>query len=170
MDCQSGVTVVESTAEITDARKELRRQSISCLSPWPLRTLRKLGLVKGINIGDYIKSWDVLKTAAFIQNTLTQSSSILDIGAYASEILYVLHRLKYTALTGVDLNANIKAMPYADSIRFVVADFMHTPFEDESFEAITAISVIDHGFQIESLLKGVSRLLHPGGYFIASFD
>jgi SAM-dependent methyltransferase len=61
-------------------------------------------------------------------------------------------------------------MPYARNIRWQVADFMHTPFADHSFGAITAISVIEHGFQSEALLSEISRLLKPGGYFLASFD
>jgi len=47
---------------------------------------------------------------------------------------------------------------------------MNAPFKSESFEVITAISVIEHGFDSQSLLSEVSRLLRPGGYFIASFD
>lgn len=47
---------------------------------------------------------------------------------------------------------------------------MHTPFKDETFGAITAISVIEHGFNSTALLTEISRLLRPGGYFIASFD
>ena len=47
---------------------------------------------------------------------------------------------------------------------------MHTHFADETFSAITATSVIEHGFQSGALLKEVTRLLRPGGYFIASFD
>ena len=94
----------------------------------------------------------------------------MDIGAYSSEILPVLHRMKYSNLTGVDLNPRIKEMPFANTIRYEVADFMATPFSDASFGAITAISVIEHGFQSERLLREISRLLRPGGYFLASFD
>ena len=121
-------------------------------------------------MGDTIKSWDVLKTASFIRDRLPRETPVLDVGAYASEILSVLHRMKYSNLTGVDLNPHIKEMPFADPIRYEVADFMATPFPDESFGAITAISVIEHGFQSERLLREISRLLRPGGYFIASFD
>jgi ubiquinone/menaquinone biosynthesis C-methylase UbiE len=47
---------------------------------------------------------------------------------------------------------------------------MHTNFEDASFQAITSISVIEHGFDSMALLKEMSRLLKINGYFIASFD
>ena len=73
-------------------------------------------------------------------------------------------------LSGVDLNPRVKLMPHAEAIQYEIADFMHTPFPDESFVAITAISVIEHGFQSQNLLAEISRLLRPGGYFIASFD
>jgi len=129
-----------------------------------------MGLVKGISLGDYNKSWDVLNTARFLQQRVSPSSPVLDIGAYASEILCVLHRLNYSALTGVDLNPKVKLMPHADTIHYEVADFTRTPFADQSYEAITAISVIEHGFSSQSLLREVSRLLRPGGHFIASFD
>jgi SAM-dependent methyltransferase len=76
----------------------------------------------------------------------------------------------YANLTGVDLNPDIRYMPYADNIRYVVSDFMHTPFENGSFEVITSTSVIEHGFNGQALLLEMSRLLRPGGYFIASFD
>jgi SAM-dependent methyltransferase len=129
-----------------------------------------MGLAQEITVGDHLKSWDVLKTACFIEQRISKDSPILDLGAYASEILCILHRLGYSRLTGVDLNPDVKMMPYARDIRYEVSDFMHTPFDNESFAVITAISVIEHGFNGQALLAEVSRLLRPGGNFIASFD
>ncbi len=164
------VQVLRSRSEIRSARKELRRWRVSCLGTWPLRALRILGLAQGVSVGDYMKSWDILNTARFIQEHVPRSAPILDIGAHASEILCVLHRLKYSALTGIDLSHKVELMPHANTIRYEVADFMHTPFADESFEAITAISAIEHGLASHRLLSEISRLLRPGGYFIASVD
>lgn len=132
--------------------------------------MQQIGFNKAISVGDTIKSWDVLKTAQFIEASVKRDSSILDIGAYASEILCVLHRLGYSKLTGVDLNPHISNMPYADKIHYVISNFMHTPFDSGSFDAITSTSVIEHGFNSVALLSESSRLLRPGGYFIASFD
>jgi SAM-dependent methyltransferase len=163
-------SVLKFKSEIQSARDEMRRTGISSLTPWIRKWLNTFGIYNGIVVGDAIKSWDVLKTATFIRNRLPPETPVLDIGAYASEILSVLHRMKYSNLTGVDLNPRIREMPFADPIRYEVADFMATPFPDASFGAITAISVIEHGFQSERLLREISRLLRPGGYFIASFD
>lgn len=162
--------VLRDKSEIDRARRELYRRGLSCTGSLWQRFLRKLGVAKGIEVGDKVKSWDVLKTTNFIEKNIPKNAPILDIGAYASEILCVLHRLGYSRLTGIDLDPKLKLMPYADTIYFEVSDFMHTPFKNESFEVINATSVIEHGFDSPSLLREVSRLLRPGGYFIASFD
>ena len=134
------------------------------------RLMKRLRLARGVSVGDHQKSWDVLLTLDFIEKHVAKGEPVADFGCYASEILIALHRIEYTELTGVDLNSKLGEMPHQEAIRYVVSDFMQTPFEDGAFKAITSISVIEHGFKPESLLKEVSRLLRPGGFFIASFD
>jgi len=121
-------------------------------------------------IGDALKSWDVLHTADFAVKYVKKNEPVLDIGAFASEIPIILHRLGFTDLSGVDLNPAVRRMPYADKIRYSVSDFLKTPFANDSFSLITAISVIEHGFRPRELLEEMSRLLKPGGFFVASFD
>lgn len=162
--------VLGSRPQIEIARKELVGKGVSCLeAPWR-SILRRFGISRGVQVGDFVKSWDVLATLHFLEEHVNRNEPILDIGCYASEVLVALHKLGYSRLTGADLNPDLQRMPYRDSIRYEVADFMHTKFEDASFRAITSISVIEHGFQAVPLLKEMSRLLKPGGYFIASFD
>jgi SAM-dependent methyltransferase len=156
--------------EIDNARLELNRRGLSFTGSWWGNALDRLGMSNRIKVGDYLKSWDVLKTANFLEERVSRDAPILDIGAFASEIVCVLHRLGYSNVFGVDLDPHLKLMPFARAIHYEVANFMHTPFENESFQAITAISVIEHGFKSKALLLEMSRLLRPGGYFIASFD
>lgn len=164
------VQVLKSKAEIEKARRELRRRELSFAIPRWRRLAGKLGISSSIDVGDELKSWDVLKTVEFIESHTSKSDPILDIGAFASELPCILHKLQYSNVAGIDLNPDIKKMPYADAVRYEVSDFMRTPFESESFQVITAISVIEHDLNSKLLLAEVSRLLHPGGYFVASFD
>jgi SAM-dependent methyltransferase len=164
------VEVLKSKTDIERARRELNRRKLSFTSPWWKRLARKASLWNGIDIGDRVKSWDVLKTVEFIENNVPRSASILDLGAFASELPCILHKLNYSNVVGIDLNPNVRNMPYASSVRYEVADFMHTSFPNECFDLITAISVIEHGFSGHGLLRELSRLLRPGGHFIASFD
>lgn len=162
--------VLQDRSQIANARQELASKGVSFIeAPWR-SIFRRFGIGRGVAVGDEVKSWDVLSTLKFLEKNVERNESILDIGCYASEVIVALHKLGYTRLTGIDLNPHLQRMPYHDSIRYEVADFMHTNFEDASFRAITSISVIEHGFQGQALLKEMSRLLKPGGYFIASFD
>jgi len=134
------------------------------------QTLRKLYLNRSIKLGDQVKSWDMLETIHFIQAHVGKNEPILDIGAFASEIAVSLHQIGYTKLAGVDLNKRLLEMPHNDVIDYRVSDFMHTPFADASFKAVTSISVIEHGLNQTALLRELSRLIRPGGYFVSSFD
>lgn len=148
----------------------MKRRGLSCLGPLYTRALRRLHLIPGVNVGDNRKSWDVLKTVTFLEERLGLEAPILDLGAFASEIPCALHRLGFSQVAGVDLNTRLGGMPYAKSVRYVIGDFHRTPFINGAFAAVTAISVIEHGFEPQRLLSEISRLLMPGGYFLASFD
>lgn len=163
--------VLQTREQIAEGRRELRRRRISFATPQWKSWLRRHRLARhGIQIGDELKSWDVLKTAQFIDGHLAKKAAILDIGAFGSELPPLLWALGYRRVSGVDLNPAIKQMPFAGSIDYRVANFLAAPYQDHSFEAVTAISVIEHGFDGEALAAQLARLLRPRGYFIASFD
>ena len=162
--------ILKNKKQISSARKSLIDLGASGLESNLKSFARRLGLVGGIKLGDNIKSWDILETINFIKSNLNKDASILDIGCYASEILVSLHQIGYRKLNGADLNSDLKEMPHQNEIHYEVVNFMETKFVNQSFEAITAISVIEHGFDPERLLAEVSRLLKTGGFFISSFD
>jgi len=162
--------VLQNKSQIKDARKAMVGKRISSIELPIYSVLRKLGLIRGLKLGDYLKSWDVLESLSFLDQHVSRTEAILDIGCYASEIIVALHKYGYNCLTGIDLNPSLEEMPYRESIRYENQNFMHTEFDDASFAAITSISVIEHGFDGQKLLSEISRLLLPGGYFIASFD
>ena len=166
--------VLQQRQQIVDARRRLSARGLSTLEPALKlnfkRGLRRLGLDPGPSVGDWIKSWDVERTLEFIGAHVTPAQPVLDIGCYSSEVLIALHRMGYEELYGVDLNPGLSRMPLQDSIHYKTANFMESGFSEAKFAAITAISVIEHGFDGARLFAEISRLLQPGGYFIASFD
>lgn len=164
------MVVLKTKGQIDEARQELAQMGASMLEPPWRALLRKARLVRGVKLGDMVKSWDVLATLRFLDRHVDKNAPVLDIGCFASEVLVALHRLGYKNLTGADMNPDLKKMPHQEAIQYEVTDFMRTPFPDASFQAVTSISVIEHGFDGDALLKEMSRLLRPGGYFIASFD
>ncbi len=55
-------------------------------------------------------------------------------------------------------------------IRYTPGDLTRTPFADGFFDAITCMSVIEHGVPLESYFREMYRLLKPGGLLITSTD
>lgn len=162
--------VLQSEQQIREGRRALRRRGLSFLpSPWST-WLSRYRLAPGIRVGDDLKSWDVLKTAEFIEQHVAKDAPVLDIGAYASEIPPVLCRMGYQRVSALDLNPDLAKMPFPDKIDYRVGNFLQAPYADGSFAAVTAISVIEHGFDGEKLVAEMARLLKAGGFFIASFD
>jgi SAM-dependent methyltransferase len=164
------IEVLTKSADNTSARVEMRRRGLDFVTPWFAKILHKTRLLHGIDVGDVKKSWDVLRTLKFVEERISKTAPILDLGAYGSEILCGLHKLGFSDLSGIDLNPALRRMPHNESIRYVTGNFAHTPFPGETFGAITAISVLEHGFRGVDIFREVSRILQPGAYFVASVD
>lgn len=162
--------VLKNKSEINNARSSMAHLGMDLADGAFKSLLKRLHLLPGHRFGDRLKSWDVFKTAEYILERLDKDDPVLDIGAYASEILPALSINGFTNLTGIDLNPEVISMPYADRIDYRTGNFLDGTFEDQSFSVITAISVIEHGYQPLRLLPEISRLLRSGGYFIASVD
>jgi SAM-dependent methyltransferase len=163
------VQILKNATEIRDARRQLEARGLSCLDGRLASLASGLKLRKRPIVGDWLKSWDILQTARFIERQLPNDTAVLDIGAVGSEILPVLARLGYRTLKGIDLDRRVLDMPSVN-ISYEVANFMETRLKSGSYGAITAISVIEHGLDATRLFREVSRLLCPGGFFVASFD
>ena len=162
--------VLRNKRQISNARRFMKKMNVSSIDTVIQSGLRRIGLIKDISVGDRLKSWDVLETLLFIKDHASKDKAILDIGCYASEVPIALYKMGYVNITGIDLNSELTKMPYSNQIRYMQSDFMNTGFRDESFDIVTSISVIEHGYQPKRLLKEMSRILKTDGYFIASFD
>ena len=158
---------LQSPHQYKEARRQLRQLDLSFLPPSIVRLPVARRLYRGRGIGDIRKSWDVLWMLDRIglQNT---HARVLDVGAYRSEMMAALVRAGFDRSVGVDL-----AFPTGTGnpgASYARADMMQTPFVDGSFDHLTAVSVIEHGFDCQRLFAEVARLLKPGGTFLASFD
>ncbi|MDF2181397.1 class I SAM-dependent methyltransferase [Neptuniibacter sp. CAU 1671] len=162
--------VLQKKEQIKSSRLKMIENGMSCIESGIPKFLRKIGVGTGLSLGDFVKSWDVEKTLSFIDENLSKNAKVLDLGAFCSEVPVSLARKDYVNVYGVDLNDKIDLMPYSNVVEYVVGDFMKLPFESSFFDAVTAISVIEHGYQPERLFSELGRILKPGGFFIASFD
>jgi SAM-dependent methyltransferase len=166
--------VLSSRQQVDDAWEKLRRDAVVDELPPGLvarakRLLRRPNAATAL-VPDPRKSWDVLRALDAIQERCDRGDAVLDMGSVGCAIAPALHRLGYRDVHGIDLDPQVELMAHADAVDYRVGDMTATPYDDASFCAITAISVIEHGFQPEPLLREVARLLRPGGFFFFSTD
>ena len=103
-----------------------------------------------------------------INNQLAKDARIIDLGVYCSDVPVSFAKMGYTGVHVVDINPNLTAMPYADRVQYCISDFMSMPFQQASFNVVTAISVIEYGYQPERFFTELGRHLRSGSYFGAS--
>jgi SAM-dependent methyltransferase len=164
------IEILTNRTDNVAARAEMRRQSLHFITPWLVRALHRARIVKGADVGLNLKSWDVLRTLQFLEQRVCKTQKVLDLGAYGSEVLFSLNKMGFSNLTGIDLNPSLERMPRKPGITYVTGDFTATTFCDETFGAITAISVLEHGFSGAKVFREIARILKTGGYFVGSTD
>lgn len=166
------IEVLQSREQIAQARRMLAERGLSRGRPFPgiAGLLRRLGFRTTTPIGDRVKSWDLERSADFIERHVPRSGRILDLGADASELPYVLHAAHYRCVVGIDRSPALWRMPRREGLSLVRGDFLTAPLRDSAVDVVTAISVIEHGYAPDELFAEVSRVLRPGGYFVFSCD
>jgi SAM-dependent methyltransferase len=115
------------------------------------------------------KNWDHLAAIEAILGTTPKSACLLDAGAeYYSNVLPALFLSGYRHLYGMNLSFADPAR--RGPIRYLPGDITRTGFPDRFFDAVTCMSVIEHGVPLEPYFREMHRLLKPGGVLITSTD
>lgn len=115
------------------------------------------------------KNWDSLAALNAILKYTHSKARVLDAGAEMySAILPWLAAYGYQNLTGINLL--FEKPVRRDSILYEYGDLTQTQYASGSFEAITCLSVIEHGVNKRTYFQEMSRLLKPGGILITSTD
>jgi SAM-dependent methyltransferase len=94
---------------------------------------------------------------------------VLDAGATLySVILQWLFAYGYRDLFG--LNLVFTKPTRRGPIRYEPGDLTRTHYPDEYFDAVTCLSVIEHGVDLQAYFTEMRRILKPGGVLITSTD
>lgn len=118
---------------------------------------------------DEPKNWDSLAALLAILMHTDEEGKILDAGGERySVILPQLAALGYQNLFCINLA--FKANVQIGSIKYEKGDITKTRFENSYFDAITCLSVIEHGVELDEYFKEMSRILKPGGILFSSTD
>jgi SAM-dependent methyltransferase len=158
-----------------DVRGSLRRP----LAPWHNSVLKSrqerdaaVEQVRNLKLPllfDAPKNWDSLAALDCVLATTSKRARILDAGAEMySRILPWLCMYGYRRLEGI--NIAFKEQVKLGSIKYKYGDITGTDYDSETFDAITCLSVVEHGVDLKAYFGEMSRILKRGGVLITSTD
>jgi hypothetical protein len=120
-------------------------------------------------VRDTPKNWDCLAALDCILANTSKEARILDAGSELySCILPWLFLYGYKRLIGINLV--FKQKTRRGPITYEYGDITRTGYDSASFDAITCLSVIEHGVDLKAYFTEMFRLLKPGGLLITSTD
>ena len=104
----------------------------------------------------------------FIKNNFPTNSKILDVGCGGGEFLEQLKKEGFRSISATDMDQYFD--PFVDSIDFKKANFCYEklPWEDSSFDLITAWEVFEHLENPHFIADEIERVLKPGGTLVIS--
>lgn len=115
------------------------------------------------------KNWDSLAALDSILAETDREARVLDAGAELySAILPWLYLYGYRRLTGI--NQAFRRRIGRGPIRYEPGDLIQTSYPSNSFDAISCLSVIEHGVDLEAYFQEMARTLRPGGVLVTSTD
>ncbi|NLT53936.1 MAG: class I SAM-dependent methyltransferase [Actinomycetales bacterium] len=123
---------------------------------------------------DRPKNWDALGAVATVLDLCRVPSrpgglAVLDAGsARYSPVLPWLRLYGLGDLVGNNLEFGTDVR--RDGVLFRYGDITATDFPDGRFDAVTCMSVIEHGVPLEPFLAESARILAPGGVLVVSTD
>jgi SAM-dependent methyltransferase len=120
-------------------------------------------------VSDAPKNWDCLAALDCILRNTTKRGRVLDAGAETySRLLPWLCLYGYGKLDGI--NIVFDKVCRLGPITYKYGDITSTDYDFASFDAISCLSVIEHGVDLRSYFREMARILKPGGVLITSTD
>ncbi len=101
--------------------------------------------------------------------THPETTTILDVGCGGGFLSNALGLHNYK-VTGVDMSVEslnvAKRHDATNTVTYLEADAYKLPFENESFDVVTAMDFLEHVEHPDQVVKEISRILKPNGIFI----
>ena len=118
---------------------------------------------------DETKNWDTLAALREVLHRTSKGARVLDAGAEMySRFLPWMYLYGYRDLCGNNLA--FQDTRRRGPIVYEPGDVTAMRFAANSFDAVVCLSVVEHGVNLDSYFKEMSRVLKPGGVLVTSTD
>jgi SAM-dependent methyltransferase len=117
------------------------------------------------------KNWDNVKALDWIMKRHPNKDAvIMDAGGIpASAFLPSLQNFGYKRLVALDLS-NPEPAQYKGDIVYKRGDITDTRYPDNYLDAVSCLSVIEHGVPLDKFFAEMARVMKPGGSLVVSTD
>lgn len=125
---------------------------------------------------DKPKNWDALGAVAAVLTLAddgSRSARVMDAGSarYSPVLPWLrLYGLGTEPASLLGINLEFGDPTHRDGVEFRYGDVTATGVADGSLDAVTCMSVIEHGVPVEPFLAETARVLRPGGVLCLSTD
>jgi SAM-dependent methyltransferase len=107
------------------------------------------------------KNWDIHQIIPFFEN-----GDMLELGCFSSVAIDNAIQL---GIRGRKCGVDLQPSPQFKG-EFFQGNLLTPPFDDNSFDTILCLSVIEHGIDLEKFFATVFRLLRKDGQLLLTFD
>lgn len=118
------------------------------------------------------KNWDTLKCIFYLLRESNPDLPILDAGgSLDSSVLNTLSRYGYNELYACDIIDMTQYSKLKNSeVKFTVQNIECTNYQNDYFQAVISLSVIEHGVNIKKFFDEMNRILKKNGLLLITTD
>ena len=169
------IKVLKNKKQIEESRQMLEKLGADSSKGFSRKMYQALYLLRFRKKAEKVainKSWDVLNILQMIEKYKpNKDARIYDMGSYNCEIPLALWWRGYRNIMAADFNPIGRAINwYGNKIQFRQENFYNSNLPSDSLDIITALSVIEHGFEQVEFFKVCNGLLKPGGLVLITTD
>lgn len=167
--------VLSKESDIQESRNQMNKKGIDSSTGFHrlrFATIFSLRFRRPVPPVSINKSWDVLNIVETIEKQFSDKNiRIYDMGSYNCEIGVSLALAGYKNIIGADFNPLGRCIKwYGNNIDFRCEDFYKPSVPPGSLDVMTALSVIEHGYDQKKLLNSFSTYLKVGGIALVTTD
>jgi len=118
---------------------------------------------------DRPRNWDALGAVGAVLSRAGHQARVLDAGSARYSVVLPWLRL-YGVRDLVGINLEFGPEVRRGPVTYRYGDETATDFPAESLDAVTCLSVIEHGVSVKAFLEEAARILRPGGVLCLSTD